>query len=92
MLEESVVYQDILQRGVKMGRQEARHEAYQERLEREQEIVLRQLTQRFGRLTPKLRQRVKLLSVKKLETLFENLLSFADKAEFEVWLNETVVK
>ena len=88
MLEESVVYQDILQHGVRIGRQETQ----QEWLEREQEIVLRMLTQRFGRLAPKLRMRVKLLSVKKLEILFESLLKFENKSAFETWLNEATVK
>ena len=88
MLKEAVVYQDILQHGVRIGRQETQ----QEWLERGQEIVLRMLTQRFGRLAPKLRMQVKLLSLKKLEILFESLLKFENKSAFETWLNEATVK
>lgn len=85
-LEESVVYQDIIQRGVELGRQQIQKVW----LERWQAIILRQLAQRFGRLSPKVRERVKLLPLPKLEKLFREILLLSDKQALNEWLNKTM--
>src|SRR5262249_25386858 len=56
MLEESSVYQDILQKGVQRGVQQG-----------ERNIILRQLTRRLGRLSAKVRKQIENLSLKEIE-------------------------
>ena len=64
---------------------------YQEilRLGRQQEavaMIMRQLTRRFGLLSPELQQQVHSLSLEQLEDLSEVLLDFSAIAELDNWL------
>ncbi len=77
MLEESVVYQDILQKGVQQGVQQG-----------EKNVITRQMTRRLGRLSPKVRKQLENLSLKQLEQLSEDLLDFKTKADLTLWLNK----
>ena len=81
MLEESTIYQDILQRGVQRG-------VAQGIAQGEQNMVLRQLTRRFGRLDVRLEQRVTELSLERLEDLGEALLELRDLDELRAWLRK----
>jgi predicted transposase YdaD len=75
VMRESVIYQDILQRGVQQGLQ-------QEALS----LVLRLLTRRFGTLDPQLQERVRGLSLAQLEELGEELLDFQAVTDLTDWL------
>jgi len=75
MLEESVVYQDILQKGVQQG---------------ERNLALRLLARRFGKLPAKVRKQIERLSVEEIEQLGEALLDFKTKAELTAWLQPHV--
>jgi predicted transposase YdaD len=75
VLEESVIYQDILQRGVQRGMRLGKLK-----------LVLIQLEQRFGKLTEQTRRQIDSLPVSQLEELGKALLSFGDKAELRAWL------
>lgn len=71
MMQESVIYQEILEKG---------------RQEEAKRLVLRQLTHRFDTLPDMLRSRIDALSKEQLETLAEALLDFTQLADLEVWL------
>lgn len=78
MLEESSVYQDILQKGVRKGFQQG-----------ESTMVIHQLTRKVGRLSPKVRQQIESLSSKQLELLGEELLDFRSKDDLTAWLTKS---
>jgi predicted transposase/invertase (TIGR01784 family) len=81
VMRESVIYQDILQRGVQQGRQEGKRE---EALS----LVIRQLTRRFGAINPQLQEQVRSLSLVQLEGLSEALLDFEAVTDLAIWLNK----
>jgi predicted transposase YdaD len=66
IMQQSVIYQDILQEG---GEKEARS------------LILRQLTRRIGELSPEMRSQIQSLSLTQLETLGEALLDFTEPAD-----------
>ena len=87
MLEESVIYQEILERGMSRGLREGHQQGLQEgRQEGESTIVLRLLTRRFGTLTPYMHRRVATLSSAQLEQLSEELLDFPNRKALSDWL------
>ena len=87
MLEESVIYQEILERGMSRGLREGHQQGLQEgRQEGESTIVLRLLTRRFGTLTPYMHRRVATLSSAQLEQLGEELLDFPNRKALSDWL------
>ena len=77
IMEESVTYQDIIQKGRQRGKQE---EAVL--------IVMRLLTLRLGLLDPVLQQRIEGLSITRLEELSEALLDFKTATDLAVWLDQ----
>ncbi|NEQ12163.1 MAG: DUF4351 domain-containing protein [Moorea sp. SIO1G6] len=77
IMEESVTYQDIIQKGRQRGKQEeARF------------IVMRLLTLRLGLLDPVLQQKIEGLSITRLEELSEALLDFETATDLVVWLDQ----
>ena len=72
-MQESVIYQDILQKG-------EQKEAFR--------FLNRQLNRRFGEIDSSIIERIKLLSTEQLETLGEDLLSFSDVSNLVNWLEE----
>ncbi len=78
VLRESPWYQEILQEGEKLGREEG--------LQRERSLILKQLTRRVGTLTPEQLEQVQALSLDQLENLGEALLDFSAAADLEHWL------
>jgi predicted transposase YdaD len=73
MMQESVIYQDILQKGNKEG---------------EERIIILQLNRRFNPIDESLIERVRRLSTEQLETLAQTLLDFTAVADLETWLNQ----
>ena len=70
------------------GRQEGRREGRQEgRQEGGEQIILRLLRRRWGTLPPALERKVRVLSLKQLESLAESILDFSSPAEVEAWLD-----
>ncbi|MBD1928189.1 DUF4351 domain-containing protein [Trichocoleus sp. FACHB-90] len=76
-MRESVIYQDIIQKGREEGKQE---EALR--------MVMRSLTRLCGTLDSNLQRRIEALSITQLEDLNEALLDFADATDLEDWLQE----
>jgi predicted transposase YdaD len=70
-MQESVVYQKIIQRGIEQG---------------ELTMVLRQLNRRLGNVNPELQTKIESLSLSKVEELGDALLDFATEADLVNWL------
>ncbi len=88
VMQESVIYQDILNKGLQKGRQEGRQEGLQEgRQEGERLLVLRLLAHRLGAVSRQMQAQIETLSLEQLEALGEALLDFSDSTELEEWLN-----
>ncbi|MBD2385512.1 DUF4351 domain-containing protein [Cylindrospermum sp. FACHB-282] len=73
IMKESVIYQDILQKG-------KQQEAFS--------FCMRLLNQRFGKLDSSLVERVRVLSVEKLEGLGAALFNISETADLVTWLNQ----
>jgi len=76
MLEESVVYQDILQKGAERGFRRLRN------------LVMGQLDQLLGKLSAKTRKQVEELSIEQLEELGKALLKFKSEKDLTAWLKQ----
>ena len=93
IMQESVIYQDILQKGEKIG-QKRGEKIGQKRGEEigqkigEERLVIRLISRRFGELQPALTERIKLLSTEELEDLGEALLDFLEVSDLVAWLNQ----
>jgi predicted transposase/invertase (TIGR01784 family) len=74
IMQESVIYQDILAEGEQRGE-----------IREAQTLILRQLARRVGNISPELQVRVKALSLDRLEELGEALLDFTGLADLEGW-------
>ena len=81
IMRESVIYQDIFQKGEKQGEKLGRTEG-------EQRTIIRQLTRRFGELDSSLVDRIKTLNIEKLDNLADALLDFSNINNLVNWLND----
>jgi predicted transposase YdaD len=72
IMQESVIYQDILQKGEQKG-------AFK--------FLNRQLNRRFGTVDSSVVDRIKVLSTEELEVLGEDFLGFADVSALIAWLD-----
>ena len=79
MLEESSVYQDILQKGERRGEQRGVRKG-------ERKLVLLQLEERFGKLSLQVRKQIERLPAEQLEELGKALLHFRRSDELIAWL------
>jgi predicted transposase YdaD len=83
MLEESVIVQDWVERGLQKGLQQG----LQQGLHRgEAQIVLLQIEKLFGKISVKTRRQIENLPIKKIESLSKALLDFESKKELTDWL------
>ena len=80
IMRESVIYQDIFQKGEKQGEKLGRTEG-------EQRTIIRQLTRRFGELDSSLVDKIKTLNIEKLDNLADALLDFSNINDLGTWLN-----
>ena len=80
IMKESVVYQDIIQRGLREGLQRGLQQG-------EQNMVLRLLDRRFGTLDETTLQEIERLSLRRLEALGEALLDFESRDDLRTWLD-----
>ncbi len=74
-MQESVIYQDILQKGEQRGLQKG-----------EVAVILRQMTRRFGAIEPEVQQQIRSLSITELEELAEALLDFSSPSDLVNYL------
>lgn len=80
IMRESVIYQDIIQKGRAEGRAEARQEEFT--------LIIRMLTRQIGTLDPELQERIRKLSFSEWADLGEALLDFSDVSDLVDWLEE----
>lgn len=73
IMQESVIYQDILQKGEQKG---------------EFKILNLQLNRRFGQIDISIQERIRQLNADKLEVLAQELLDFSDVSDLVNWLNQ----
>ncbi len=78
IMRESVIYQDILQQGLQQGRREGKQEG-------EVDLITRQLTRRLGEVDSLLIERIRELSLDRLEELGVALLDFSNAADLMAW-------
>ncbi len=89
LMQESVIYQDILQKGLQQGLQQGKQEGLQQGKQEEAlSLIMRLLTRRFGEIDSQLQERVQRLSLVQLEELSEALLDFEAVTDLTVWLDE----
>ena len=81
IMQESVTYQRILQKGLQQGQEQGRQEEARA-------MIIRQLIRRFGAVAPEIREQIEKLSITQLEDLCEALLDFSSTADLTGWLNE----
>lgn len=77
VLRESPWYNEILKEGEKRG--ELRGEA---------NLVIRQLSKRFGDIDTEIASQIRQLSSPQLETLGESIFDFSAMADLETWLQQ----
>jgi predicted transposase YdaD len=75
IMQESVIYQDILQKGQEQGKQQ---EAFL--------FLNRLLNRRFGEMDSSIVERIRVLSTEQLEFLGEEFLSFLNVSDLVAWL------
>jgi predicted transposase YdaD len=81
IMQESVIYQDILQKGERRGEQRWRQqEAFR--------FLTRQLNRRFGEIDESIIERIQVLSTEQLEALGEEFIDFAQASDLVNWLNQ----
>ena len=81
VLRESPWYQEILKEGEKRGEQRGEQRG-------ETNLVIRQLSKRFGNLDQELAAQIRQLSSPQLETLGESIFDFSAMADLENWLQQ----
>lgn len=83
IMQESVIYQDILQKGLQQGLQQGEERGKkQEALQ----LILRQLTRRFSAIEPEIEQQIRTLPITQLEELAEALLDFNSQSDLMNYL------
>jgi predicted transposase/invertase (TIGR01784 family) len=89
IMQESVIYQDILQKGERQGEIKGRQEG-----ERQEafKFLNRQLSRRFGEIDSSIVDRLRVLSTEQLELLGEDFLSFSDISNLIDWLDLLTVE
>jgi predicted transposase YdaD len=78
IMQESVIYQDILHKGEQKGEQQ---EAFR--------FLNRQLNRKFGSIDPSIVNRIQALSTEELEVLGEEFLGFTDVSALMAWLDRS---
>jgi predicted transposase YdaD len=83
-MQESVIYQDILQKGEKRGEEKGEKKGEQKEAVR---FLSRQLNRKFGKMESPIIERMRLLSTEQLELLGEDFLDFNDVSDLVSWLD-----
>jgi predicted transposase YdaD len=79
VLRESPWYNEILKQGLQQGEQQG-----------EANLIIRQLSKRFGNLDPAIASQIRQLSISQLETLGESIFDFSAMADLETWLQQNI--
>ncbi len=80
-MQESVIYQDILQKGEQRGEQRGEQkEAFR--------FLTRQFNRRFGEIDSSIVDKIRVLSTEQLEQLGEEFLDFSNVSDLVAWLEQ----
>ncbi|MBD1215150.1 MAG: Rpn family recombination-promoting nuclease/putative transposase [Dolichospermum sp.] len=79
VLRESPWYNEILKQGLQQGEQQG-----------EANLIIRQLSKRFGNLDPAIASQIRQLSISQLETLGESIFDFSAMADLKTWLQQNI--
>ncbi len=91
VMEESVVYQDIIQKGVRRGRREGKQEGLQEgKKEGLHDAALSLLSHRFGGMPAQIGRQLDRLSLEQLESLLEAVWGFQSADDLTQWLKQQI--
>jgi predicted transposase YdaD len=86
-LKKTRVYQEALEEGLQLGEQRGLQLGEQRGLLKGQAAILvRQLTRKFGQVSPRLKTRVSKLSAVQLENLAEAIFDLETIADLNAWL------
>ncbi|MFN9018028.1 MAG: Rpn family recombination-promoting nuclease/putative transposase [Pseudanabaena sp.] len=95
-LKKTRVYQDAMlegvqigeQRGLQIGEQRGLQIGKQEGLQRQVAMLLRQLTRKFGKISPRIKSQISKLSVAQLEDLAEAIFDLQSSADLSAWIKD----
>ena len=87
-LKKTRVYQDA----VLEGRQEGLQIGEQRGLQRQSAILLRQLTRKFGKISPRIKSQISKLSVAQLEDLAEAIFDLQSSADLSAWIKKHLAR
>lgn len=80
-MQESVIYQDIFQKGQQQGKEQGKQEeAFR--------FLMLQLNRRFGEIDASIIERIQVLSTEQLEILGEESIDFSDISDLVVLLEQ----
>ena len=89
LMEGSVIYQDILQKGITQGEQRGLQQGEQRGLQQgEANVLIRLLSRRFATIDPTVEQKIRSLSISQLEELTEAQFDFTTSEDLIAWLDK----
>jgi len=91
-LKKTRVYQDAMLEGVQIGKQEGLQIGKQEGLQRQVAMLLRQLTRKFGKISPRIKSQISKLSVAQLEDLAEAIFDLQTSADLSAWIKKQLAR
>ncbi|MCA2814137.1 MAG: DUF4351 domain-containing protein, partial [Microcystis sp. M090S1] len=99
-LKKTRVYQDAMlegvqigkQEGLQIGKQEGLQIGKQEGLQRQVAMLLRQLTRKFGKISPRIKSQISKLSVAQLEDLAEAIFDLQSSADLSAWIKKQLAR
>jgi predicted transposase YdaD len=103
-LKKTRVYQDAMlegeqrglqigkQEGLQIGKQEGLQIGKQEGLQRQVAMLLRQLTRKFGKISPRIKSQISKLSVAQLEDLAEAIFDLQTSADLSAWIKKQLAR
>ena len=85
VLRESPWYQEILKEGLQKGEKQGLQQGLQQG---EVNLIIRQLSRRFGNLEEEIMRKIRQLKIPQLEQLGESLFDFSNINDFYDWLKQ----
>ncbi|MFN9226800.1 MAG: DUF2887 domain-containing protein [Pseudanabaena sp.] len=91
-LKKTRIYPDAMLDGVQIGKQEGLQIGKQEGLQRQVAMLLRQLTRKFGKISPRIKSQISKLSVAQLEDLAEAIFDLQSSADLSAWIKKHLAR
>ncbi len=93
LMEGSVIYQDILQKGITQGEQKGLQQGLQQGEQRglqqgEANVLIRLISRRFATIAPTVEEKIRSLSISQLEELTEAQFNFTTSEDLIAWLDQ----